>query len=306
MARRRKQTDPEILRDKLVSLLTDFEQELKNDDLRMKVLALVPVNNLLRDLGCSLIPKECAPAARDRILHYFQKYPRVIISGEELMVVAGISEWARRLRELRVQLGWSIISGNTAKEMAKEGDFEFDVSNMKPDHYLLITEQQDRDSSYRWQVANDIRKKKGAVQDKILEYLLLNIGEKVTGEELRYVANDKTEWARRVRELRTEEGWQIVTKTTGMPELPVGVYILASDVQAPPHDRKIPDPVRKDVLRRDGYKCQDCGWHPDTWNRSDPRHLEAHHVVQHVDGGDNTADNLITLCNICHDKIHSH
>ena len=71
MARRSKHSDPEILRKRLVSLLTDFEQELKKDDLRLKVLALVPAHNALRDLGCSLISKEYAPAARDRILHYF-------------------------------------------------------------------------------------------------------------------------------------------------------------------------------------------------------------------------------------------
>lgn len=307
MAQRPEFDDPEILRVKLVRLLTDFKEELKSDDLRSKVLALVPALKLLRDLGSSFISKEDASSARDRILYYFRKYPNTVLSNHELMVVSGISEWARRVRELRVQFGWSIINGITVKEIAAEEEFAFkgiDIAAMGPDHYILTHDKQDRDAAYRWNKANEIRRKKLSVRDKIIEYLRLNAGKQVTGEELRYVANDKSEWARRVRELRTEYGWPIVTKTTGMPDLPVGVYVLAQDRQAPQHDRVIPDHIRREVLERDGYKCRDCGWHHQKWNPSDPRHLEAHHKKQHAEGGENTADNLITLCNICHDKVH--
>ena len=120
MAKRRTLNDPESLRQQLVELLINFEHELRDGDLRSKVLALLPAHHQLRDIGSSLIPKEDASAARDRILFYFCKYPRVVIKGEELMIVAGISEWARCLRELRVEFGWKIISGSTAKEMARE------------------------------------------------------------------------------------------------------------------------------------------------------------------------------------------
>lgn len=307
MARRSKQHDPESLRHELVELLTNFESELKKRDLRLKVLSLVSAHTLLRDLGSSLIPKEYASSARDRILHYLQKYPCTVINGNELMVVAGIGEWARRVRELRVQFGWSIVNGVTAKEMNKEGEFPLehvDVLKMGPDDYVLINEKQDRDAAFRWNKANEIRRKKAGVRDKILEYLRLNVGQQITGEELRYVANNKSEWARRVRELRTEYGWPVVTKTSGLPDLPVGVYVLAEDRQAPEHDRVIPDNIRRAILQRDDYRCQKCGWHHDKWNRSDPRHLEAHHVKQHVQGGANKEENLITVCNICHDKIH--
>jgi hypothetical protein len=224
------------------------------------------------------------------------------------MVVAGISEWARRVRELRVQFGWTIVSGVAAREMAAEGEFPLEnvnVSGMRPDDYILLDENQDRDAAFRWNKANEIRRKKLGVRDKILEYMRLNVGKQITGEELRYVANNKSEWARRVRELRTEYGWPVVTKTTGMPDLPVGVYVLAEDRQAPEHDRVIPDHVRRAILLRDSYKCQDCGWHHEKWNPSDPRHLEAHHMKQHIKGGVNTEENLLTLCNVCHDKIHS-
>jgi hypothetical protein len=190
--------------------------------------------------------------------------------------------------------------------MASEGELSIkNVDSMGTDDYILLDEKQDRDAAYRWNKANEIRRKKISVQDKILEYFRFNVGKQITGEELRYVANNKSEWARRVRELRTEQGWPIATKTTGRPDLPVGVYVLSSDHQAPSHDRAIPDGVRKAVLKRDDYTCQKCGWRHAKWNPSDPRHLEAHHIKQHVHGGSNTEDNLLTLCNICHDKVHA-
>ena len=104
--------------------------------------------------------------------------------------------------------------------------------------------------------------------------------------------------------MRTEEGWQITTHATGRPDLPIGVYVLESSRQSPAHDQKISDPVRRAVLVRDKYVCTQCGWSQKQWNPADPRHLELHHVQPHISGGANTADNLITLCNICHDDKH--
>ncbi|MCI5137222.1 MAG: hypothetical protein D3922_02130 [Candidatus Electrothrix sp. AR1] len=95
----------EIIRKKLLELLIDFEDELKSDNIRQKVLSLIPCYHQLRDLGKSLIPPAEARSARERILHYFLKYQGVIISGDELLVVSGIQEYARRIRELRIQFG---------------------------------------------------------------------------------------------------------------------------------------------------------------------------------------------------------
>ncbi len=224
--------------------------------------------------------------------------------GEEL----GIAEWARRVRELRVQFGWSILTGLTAREMAEEGEFPLEgvnVSRMKVTDYILISENEDREAAHRWNIANQIRKRKGGVREKILEYLQANVGKPVTGEELRYVASDKKEWARRVRELRTEYGWMVATRQTGRPDLPVGVYVIESLRQLPVHDRNIPDDVRVEVLVRDKFCCKKCGWNHEMATPSDPRHhLELHHLKHHVDGGSNTVENLITVCNVCHDKIH--
>ena len=301
-----KATDPEELRQKVEILIKEFKTELQSGGLRPKVLALIPIFKSLRNLGKSLIPEKYQSAARDRILQYFRSYPEVVIKGDELLVVSGIQEYARRIRELRVQFGWSIATGVTIKEMedAEEEEIPEELKKMKPDEYILLSEQQDRDAAHRWNIANRIRKEKASVRDKILRFLRENVGLPVTGEELRYVAGNKTEWARRVRELRTEFGWPIMTKTTGNPDLPVGAYVLQADRQSPEHDRKIPDDVRREVLRRDSYRCKNCGWSHEEWNPSDPRHLELHHIKPHVQKGDNTEENLKTLCTVCHDRIH--
>ena len=182
----------EEIRKQLQSLLTDFEQELKSDSLRNKVLALIPCFHHLRDLGKSLIPSTTAKSARNRILHYFKKYPAIIISGDELLVVSGIQEYARRVRELKVQFGWSIVSGLTAKQMAEENEFplrDIDVTSMGPSDYILLSVEQDRDAAHRWNLANEIRRENIGVRDKVLKYLRKNVGQKVTGEELKYLAD---------------------------------------------------------------------------------------------------------------------
>ena len=310
MPRRPNETAPEEIRQDLVRLLADFEGSLLRGDLRERVLALVPAFQLLRDLGSSLFVEERPAAARDRILAYFRRYPGVVIHGDELMVVSGIQDWPRRIRELRRQFGWAIASGVTLREMTAEEDTEplagTNLSSLKPEEYVLLHAEQDRDAALRWNVANSIRRGKGGVRQRILEYLRINVGRPVTGEELRYVANDKTEWARRIRELRTEEGWPVVTKNTGRPDLAVGVYLLEQDRQSPQHDRSIPDPVRRAVLVRDSYQCSVCGWTHQQWNKSDPRHLELHHVEAHAKGGANSEENLVTLCTVCHDEAHRH
>jgi len=260
----------------------------------------------LRDLGCSLIPD--TDSARDRILIYLRKYPFTVIAGDELAVVSGIGEWARRVRELRVQDGWSILSGTTARQMAELNEFPLEGVNatkMRVDDYILIATDADLEAAARWHFANRLRKSKAGVREKILQYLKKYVGKPVTGEELRYIANDRIEWPRRARELRTEDGWTVATKMTGRPDLPVGVYVLESLRQLPAHDRNIDDDVRVVVLTRDNHRCTICGWDHKMASPSDPRHhLELHHIKKHAKHGPNTSENLKTVCNVCHDKIH--
>lgn len=310
MARRSQRDNPEQLRKKLITLLDGFEKKLLESDLREQVKALVPANYHLRDLGSSLINDEHIESARDRILAYLRKYPGIVVHGDELMIVAGISEYARRIRELRIEHGWPILTGLALGEGLEDenrGLPPLEANKAyKKDTYILTEDKQDRDSAYRWNLANEIRKSKAGVKTKLLRYFRENIGKRITGEELKYLANNASEWPRRVRELRTEEGWPIATRATGMPTLPIGVYVLEEDRQAEVHDRKIPDIVRVKVLERDSFCCRACNWSPEKANLADRYRtfLELHHIEHHAEGGENTVDNLITLCNICHDEVH--
>jgi 5-methylcytosine-specific restriction endonuclease McrA len=53
--------------------------------------------------------------------------------------------------------------------------------------------------------------------------------------------------------------------------------------------------LRNRVLARDGWRCQNCGSSKD---------LHVHHLVKRSELGDDVEENLITLCTLCHKKIH--
>jgi len=307
MARRPKTDNSELLRSDLVQLLIEFEQNLADDELRPKVLTLVKAFHKLRDLGSSLMPVDLSGkrAARERILQYFRRYVGVILHSDEFLVVSGIQEYARRIRELRVQSGWPIISGETAKEMIEAGELDLSVENISPDTYVLLRDEQDKEAAHRWHLANTIRGESWGMKKKFLEYFRTNVGKPINGEELKYLVNGASDWQRRIRELRTEEGWPIKTKNTGRRDLPIGTYILEEDRQSETHDRNISEPVQVKVLERDNYRCIKCSWSYDKKVAGDPRHfLELHHIKHHARGGENVEENLATLCNVHHDEIH--
>lgn len=54
--------------------------------------------------------------------------------------------------------------------------------------------------------------------------------------------------------------------------------------------------IRKQVLDRDGNACVQCGF--------DGKGLHAHHIVEKRNGGDEDLNNLVTLCNPCHQRTH--
>jgi len=264
---------------------------------REKVLLLVEVSNTIKTLGINSNPMAANVGARERIRLYLCQYVRTVVSASELEVVSGISEYARRIRELRVQDGYKILTGNS-------NDPEMGIE-LKPDEYYLVDIKPDRMAAYRWHVANRIRRGPEGGQVKILNYLMENVGQVVSSEELQYVSK-ASEFGRRVRELRTEQGYAISTKFTGRPDLKMGEYVLESKERiAEPHDRKIPFEVQTKVYERAKHSCQLCGWNHKKWSRTDPRILELHHITEHVKGGKNAPDNLMVLCNRCHDKVHA-
>ena len=296
----------EVQDEKIVeSLISDAEKKLsiyKKDydgmSWRGKVLLLVDIGTSLKILGINTNPKVSSVGSRERIRVYLMHHVQTVISAKELEVVSGVSEYGRRVRELRVQDGYKILTGHS-------NDPELGIS-LAPNEYFLLEIKPDKQAAHRWHIANRIRREaKGGSQGRLLRYLQENVNQIITSEELAYVAK-ASEFGRRVRELRTEEGFAIATKFTGRPDLGVGEYILESlERIAEPHDRKIPFVIQKEVYKRASQSCELCGWNHSRWKKKDPRILELHHLTEHAVGGKNSINNLISLCSKCHDEIHS-
>ena len=60
-------------------------------------------------------------------------------------------------------------------------------------------------------------------------------------------------------------------------------------------DSELYEQLRNEVLRRDGWRCQSCGA---------MSNLEVHHKEFRSQSGDDSEQNLITLCAVCHDAVH--
>ena len=300
MARRIRVASVDSLISEIDRQLNQLKIDLTGSTLRQKVLQLVELNYESRCLGVSVVVADglSPTAAMDRIQGYLQRYVGEVIDGAELDVVSGISEYARRVRELRIERGFRILTGASPDE-------ESGV-RLKSDQYMLTSNTVDSDLARRWHVANRIRKGAGGAKAKILQFLKENVGHVVTTEELAYVSGDKSEFGRRTRELRTEEGYAVATRFTGRPDLNAGEYVLLSlERVAEVHDRHIPSEVQREVYERDNSTCQQCGWNMVKWTTADARILELHHLTTHATRGSNSADNLLVLCSYCHDEVHA-
>lgn len=122
-------------------------------------------------------------------------------------------------------------------------------------------------------------------------------------EELRAVANNISEWARRVRELRTEEGYQILTHND-RSDLKPGQYLLLDRKPRPAFERDISKEVRALVLDRNGYTCQMCGagaGEPHPYDPSRKTRLHIGHIIDKSQGGTDDPSNLRAICSVCNE-----
>jgi hypothetical protein len=144
--------------------------------------------------------------------------------------------------------------------------------------------------------------KKGA-RSKLREHFLNNIGKIMDSDELREIAGGITEWARRVRELRSEEGYQIQTHND-RSDLKPGQYILEDPKPIPAFERAISKETRAFVLDRNGFTCQMCGavageLHPYDLTRRTRLHIG--HIVDKSQGGTDDPPNLRAICSVCNE-----
>ena len=146
-------------------------------------------------------------------------------------------------------------------------------------------------------------RKKGSKQ-KIREFLIANVGRVISSVEIRDAAGlDVSEWARRVRELRADEGWQILTHNDDAGLKP-GQYILEN---LPParssirFTKSISAKLRAEAFDRNGFTCQMCGLTPGETDPETGRKVRLHigHIVDKSLGGKDELSNVRALCSTC-------
>ena len=121
--------------------------------------------------------------------------------------------------------------------------------------------------------------------------------------ELREVADNQSEWARRVRELRTEEGYLILTHND-RSELRPGQYLLETPKPQPAFARAISKETRAYVLDRNGFTCQMCGavaGEPHPYDPTRKTRLHIGHIIDKSKGGGDDPSNLRAICSICNE-----
>ena len=139
----------------------------------------------------------------------------------------------------------------------------------------------------------------------LLEYILANKGRVLSSQELQQASRGVAEWARRLRELRDEEGYQILSHRD-RADLKPGEYILLTEERQPVVPRGISKETRAWVLERDGYTCQMCGLAAGDSDPFAPRRkvrLTMGHIVDKSLGGDDTPDNLRAVCSNCNEGL---
>ncbi|MCG3771894.1 MAG: Type-2 restriction enzyme KpnI [Nitrosomonadaceae bacterium] len=138
-------------------------------------------------------------------------------------------------------------------------------------------------------------------------FLLSNVGKVLTKDQLREAALHTSEWARRLRELRDEEGYRILSNND-LDTLKPGEYLLENDRPIPAFKRGISKEVRAFVLERNGNTCVKCGGvageaYPD--NPFKKVRLHIGHRIPKSQGGPDTPENLEAVCSVCNEGLQN-
>lgn len=137
-------------------------------------------------------------------------------------------------------------------------------------------------------------------RDRLRRFFEKNVGRVVKTRELRKVAQI-SEYARRIRELRDEEGMQIRTHVD-RHELKSDEYLLETLERRPAIARGISLQLRNQIFERNGYTCQLCGagtGDPDPYDPDRKIRLHIDHIVPISQGGRDIRENLRAICSIC-------
>ncbi len=149
--------------------------------------------------------------------------------------------------------------------------------------------------------------KKPASKQLILEFFLSNIGRVVESKDIQKASGGAVEWARRLRELRNEDGYQILSHKD-RSSLKPGQYLMETIERLPAFSRNISKETRAWVLERNGYTCQMCGvaaGDPDPLGTNRTVRLTLGHIVDKSKGGDDSPQNLRAVCMNCNEGLQN-
>jgi len=149
--------------------------------------------------------------------------------------------------------------------------------------------------------------KKPGARERLRAHFLANIGRVMNSEQLFEASGRASEWARRVRELRNEEGYAILTHND-RSDLKPGEYLLQDPKPRPAFARAISKETRAYVLDRNGYTCQMCGavaGEPHPYDPGRKTRLHIGHIIDKSKGGSDDLSNLRTICSVCNEGLQN-
>lgn len=141
----------------------------------------------------------------------------------------------------------------------------------------------------------------------ILEFFLKNIGKVLESKQIQEASGGASEWARRVRELRNEDGYQILTHKDRV-NLKPNQYMMETAKRLPAFTRNISKETRAWVLERNGYTCQMCGLaagDPDPFDPTRTVRLTMGHILDKSKGGNDSPQNLRAICTNCNEGLQN-
>jgi len=150
-------------------------------------------------------------------------------------------------------------------------------------------------------------RQKKVSKELILQFFLANVGTVLESKDIQAASGGASEWGRRVRELRNEEGWQILSHKD-RADLKPGQYLLADTKRMPAFKRGISKETRAWVLERNGYTCQMCGvaaGDPDPLGGPRSVRLTMGHIIDKSKGGEDTPSNLRAVCTNCNEGLQN-
>ena len=149
--------------------------------------------------------------------------------------------------------------------------------------------------------------RKAGSKKLILEFFLENIGKVLESRQIQAASGGASEWARRVRELRNEDGYQILTHKDRV-DLKPNQYLMETAKRVPGFARNISKETRAWVLERNGYTCQMCGLaagDSDPFNTARTVRLTMGHILDKSKGGDDSPQNLRAICTNCNGGLQN-